>query len=83
MRSGAGVEADGFGEFGLAVVEGPETFRFQLQGAGYMEGVKCADAEGWAEAAGQVDAGLPYMIRKFDMNPDSSDTVVFELLPTC
>jgi hypothetical protein len=57
--SGGGVEADGFSESGLTVVEGPELLRGEFEGAGNVQGVERADAEGGAIKLRKVDAKVP------------------------
>jgi hypothetical protein len=59
LRSGSCVKADGFGEFGLTVVEGPEFLSVQFEGAGDVQGVEGADAEGGTVKLRKVDAKGP------------------------
>jgi len=66
--SGSGVEADSFGEFGLAIIERPEFLGAQLKGAGHVEGVKGADTEGGAVVPSEINAGFPGSLRKIDRN---------------
>ena len=46
-----------------------------------MEGIQGADTEGRAVTTGQIDAGLPGAARKVDTPPETSATVILELLP--
>jgi len=68
-------------QLGLTIIEGPEALGAELQGAGYMQRVEGADAEGGAVAAGQVDAGLPGSIGELDRMPDSLLAIFLEFVP--
>ena len=49
--SGICIEPDGFGQTGLAFIEGPELLGFQLQRASNVQRIQGADAEGGSVAA--------------------------------
>ena len=61
-----GLETDGFGEFFLAVVEGPEALGFEFEGGGYVQSVQRPRAEFCYMRAGEVSSDskrefrLPY-----------------------
>jgi len=82
-RSGCGVEADGFGEACLTVVEGPEFLGFELEGACDVECVEGADAEGGAKATGEFYACFPGAMRKWSGLPHSGSAVALETPPCC
>ena len=81
LRSRSGVQADGFGEAALAVVEGPEFLGTEFEGAGYVEGIEGANAEGGAVALCEIDAGIPDLAGQVNRNPDSLLAILFEIGP--
>jgi len=59
-----GIEAHGFSQFCLPLVEGPESFGLQCQRASHMQRIKRAYTQRRAVTAGQVDDGVPGSYRK-------------------
>src|SRR5439155_3409771 len=62
-------------QLGLALVESPESFCFEFEGAGDMQAVESAHAEFRPIAAGQVSANIERLLRHLDFHPRSSDSV--------
>ncbi len=53
----------GLGQLGLALVEGPESFGFESEGAGDVQGVEGSHAEFRRETAGEISAKLEGIFR--------------------
>lgn len=63
----------------LAFVECPEALGLELQGAGDVQAVECADSEFCAIAASQISAELEGMLRNRTFDPHSTTNVASEL----
>jgi hypothetical protein len=57
------LQSHGFGQLRLPLVESPESFRFEFQGAGDVETAQRPDAELRAVAAGEVGAQIEGVLR--------------------
>jgi hypothetical protein len=53
--------------------------RFQLQGAGDVEAVECADAEARGLPAGQVGANVENTFRHLYFHPQAGSPIFFEM----
>ena len=82
LFSSAGVDPRSFRQSRLPLIVRPKLLSPELKGAGHMQRVERADAQGGAVPLGQINARLPGLMGEIDRDPNSFLRIPFKIAPS-
>ncbi len=81
LYSSSGVQAYGFSQLCLPLIERPELLSSQLKCASHVQRIESPDAKQRTVSLGEAGARLPGLIGKIPVFPDARTKIAFEAVP--